>query len=143
MERMDQISTNDQLQEFLRQVDYLHDAIIRECAIVARGYVDTEYRLFGDTEPFDAKIFIQTQSSEVPAIEIEFNGVTRFCVDEPFDLMPSGVIDQAGVHFSFVTGTGEEPQVVASAMRYRLLDSSCLGTGHLLVTQRIEKSEKG
>lgn len=120
---MTDITTNEAIQKFLQQADYFHDALIRECSLTARGFVDSEYRLHGDTEPFDARVLLQTQASEVPGIEIEFDGVTRFCIEQPFDLRPSGTVEQGEVRFSFTTCAGNEPQVIATAMRYRFLDA--------------------
>ncbi len=133
---MTDVRTTEELNEFLRRADNFHDALIRECAVVARGFVDAEYRLYGDMEPFDVCVFLQTQASDTPGIEIAFDGVARFCLDQPFDLSPSGLIGQGGVRFSFTTSVGGEPQVIASAMRYRFLDRTCLGQRQLLTVRR-------
>jgi len=129
---MTKISTNKEMNGFLSRADHFHDTIIREISIVARGYVDAEYSLHGDLDPFDARVFLQTQFSDMPGIELRFDEVTRFCVYPPYDLAPSGIVEEGRVRFSFTPLRDEELQVVASAMRYRFLDSSCLGTGHLL-----------
>ena len=133
---MTEIATNEEMSEFLRSTDNFHDALIRECALVAVGFVDAEHRLFGDTEPFNARVFVQTQAEDVSGIEIEFDGVTRFHVDQPFDLQPSGSIERGEVLFSFTAGARTEPQVIAKAMRYRIMDKACLGERQLLTTVR-------
>ena len=129
---MTEIATNEGMSEFLRSTDYFHDALIRECALVAVGFVDAERRLYGDTEPFNARVFVQTQAEDISGIEIEFEGVTRFHIDQPFDLEPSGSIEQGQVLFSFTTGVRTEPQVIAKAMRYRVMDRTCLGERQFL-----------
>ena len=129
---MTEITTNEALNEFLNQADSFHDAIIRECGLVARGYVDEERWLHGDTEPFNARVFLQTQFDDVPGIEIEFDGVTRFCVDRPFGLRPSGFVEEGRVNFSFTALGAKESQIAATAMRYRFLDKTCLGEKRLI-----------
>jgi len=133
---MIEITSIEALNEFLGQADNFHDAIMRECGIVARGFVDSERLLHGDTEPFDALVFLQTQFEDIPGIEIEFDGVTRFCLDKSFDLRPSGFVKQGEVRFSFTSTGSKEPQVIATAMRYRFLDKACLGTRHHVVGDR-------
>ncbi len=133
---MTEITTNEAMCEFHRNADNFHDALIRECALVAVGFVDAERRLHGDTEPFGARVFLQTQANDIPGIEIEFDGVTRFGVDRPFDLRPRGSIEQGEVRFSFTTNAGEEPQVIARKMRYRFLGKRCLGEKQLVTSQR-------
>lgn len=133
---MTEIATSEAMREFLQQVDSFHDALIRECGLTARGFVDKDYYLHGDAEPFDARVFLQTQASEVPGIEIEFEGVERFCVDQPFDLRPSGSIESGEVRFSFTTSASHEPQIIASAMRYRFLDSAYLGEKPLVTAPK-------
>ena len=125
--------TNDQeLRAFLDSADHFHDALIRECALRARGFVDSESRMHNDTDPFDAVVLLQTQSDEAPGILLEFKGVSRFCVAQPTDLRPSGVVRSGVIHFSFSTTDGGEAQVVAAGARYRFLDRSCLGESLLL-----------
>ncbi|MGI6123705.1 MAG: hypothetical protein ACOYIG_05850 [Acetivibrionales bacterium] len=133
---MTEITTHEVLIKFLRDADNFHDALIRECALVALGFVDTECRMHGDTEPFEASVFLQTQASDVPGIQIEFDGVTRFTIDRAFDLRPSGSIRAGEVRFSFTATAGEKPQVIARGMRYRFLDKTCLGQRQLLTSPR-------
>lgn len=133
---MTEITTNDAMREFLQQADNFHDALIRECGLTARGFVDRDYRLHGDTEPFDARVFLQTQASEVPCMEIEFEGVKRFCIEQPFDLRPSGSIERGEVRFSFTPCATHEPQVIALAMRYRFLDGAYLGEKRIVTVPK-------
>lgn len=125
--------TNDQeLRAFLDQADNFHDALIRECALRARGFVDSEFRMHDDTGPFDAFVFLQTQADEAPGILLEFAGVSRFCVIQASDLRPSGMVTNGLLHFSFSRTSGGEAQVIAAGARYRFLDRGCLGENSLL-----------
>jgi hypothetical protein len=126
---MQEIRTTEELVAFLRQVDNFHDAIVRECSLLAHGFVDEEYNMHGDAKPFDAKVFLQTQFAELPGLEIEFSSVSHFYVEDIMGLRPGGSIENGIVRFSFVERHTKEPQVVASGMRYRLLDKACLGSG--------------
>jgi len=123
-----EIRTNEDLVEFLRQTDYFHDAIIRECWLLSSGFVDAEYRMHGDAKPFDARVLLQSQSARLPGVEVEFIRVSRFCVDQIVQLRPGGLVEDAKVCFSFVESRTEEPQVICSAMRYQLLDKGILGS---------------
>ena len=77
------INDNDDLQKFFYEVDNLHDSIIRQCTIQSIGYVNDQFLMYGDAEPFHAKIFIQSQFSRSPCIEI--------CLQRVYQLQIKGV----------------------------------------------------
>jgi hypothetical protein len=129
------INTNEELSEFLGKTDYFSDTIIRECALVARGYVDHDHSMANFLDPYDAKVFLQTQFSDTPGIELEFEGVHRFGVKLPSNLAPRGALVDGRIEFSFIADQHDEPQIVADAMRYRLLDCGCLGCQRRLTTK--------
>lgn len=126
------IVDNDGMAAFLAQVDGFHDAVIRECVLRARGFVDREYWLHGDGEPFDADVLLQTQSAQVAAVLLGFEGVSHFCIRNPRDLRPSGRVENGVVHFSFSSLGGGEAQIVAASMGYQIMDGSYLGNGWTL-----------
>lgn len=66
---------------FLDAVEGLHDGLVREVAFVARGYVSPDLEMWGDTDPADVRLIIQTQNPRVPCVEILATGVTVCRVD--------------------------------------------------------------
>lgn len=126
------IVDNEGMAAFLAQVDGFHDAIVRECAVRARGFVDREHWMHGDGEPFDADVLLQTQSAQVAAVLLGFEGVSRFCIGNPRDLRPSGRVEDGRVHFSFSNVGGGEAQIIAASMWFQIMDDSFLGDGWTL-----------
>ena len=81
------------MRSFLERVDLFHDAMIRECRLLGRGYVDAAFSMHLDLDPFDVIMLVQTQFSDLPGIEIRFEGVSRFCVERTTDLDPRAVVE--------------------------------------------------
>jgi hypothetical protein len=56
------VATEREFEAFLTQVSGLHDGIVREAALVARGYGRPRSDDVGDAEPADVVVVIQLQS---------------------------------------------------------------------------------
>jgi hypothetical protein len=119
------INSQDDLEGFLNKVDSFHDSILKEVAIVARGYVDATLQMYGDIEPFDVRCIIQQQSDESPYIDIVFESVTSVLLTSSFPLEPCGLVTEDNIKF-FFSGS-KNASIVAEKMKYRILGMSLLG----------------
>lgn len=129
------IRTQSDFEEFLDVVDRLHDSILREAGLVSRGFVERDRRMFGDTEPTDARFLFQSQSPDFAGVEIFFEGVEAFLFRPELPLEPDGNVHDAGVTLYLgASHYGDRPRISASRMTYRLLDASCLGSAHRFVS---------
>jgi hypothetical protein len=128
------LDTQDALDQFLVEVDDLHDALLREVAFLARGFVDLELRMFGDAQPCDVRVVFQMQSERTPCIDLVFEDVRELVLQPRLPLSPSGTVDGRGVTLSFaMLPSGEFAGVRAKGAKYRILDASSLGQDLLAV----------
>ena len=122
------ISNQACLDAFLERVDYLHDAMLRELVILSRGYVDERGFMFGDVEPYDARLIFQSQSPDSPCIELICEDVQKLAIAPRFPLDPSGSVAESGTVLYLAKGTcSDRYMVAAKAMRYRVHGRSLLG----------------
>jgi len=127
------IKNNDDLQKFFSEVGYLHDSMIRQCTIQSIGYVDDDFLMYGDAEPFNVKIFIQSQFSESPCIEIHLFRVYKLLIKDVSISDSCGKIEGQKIIMSFSCSDEEQLihrndyDVIAEEMKYRILDKSFLG----------------
>jgi len=116
------------LEEFFGQVHHLHDGLVREVSLLARGYVDGDLWMHGDTAPSDVRLVIHTQSAAAPYIEIILEHVTALSMDFRCVLHPHGCVDENEITLFL----REKPyhdrfKICASTMKYRILGTEMLG----------------
>ena len=126
------IKTDSDLQNLFVEVNYFHDSIIRQCITQSIGYVDDQSWMHGDVEPFNAKMFLQSQFPESSCIEIHFNRVCRLLLKDVFIYEASGKIEDQKIFISFSLSHEEnilcnDYDIIAEEMKYRILDQSYLG----------------
>ena len=126
------VKSNTDLQTFFHEVNFFHDSMIRQCTTQSIGYVDHQAWMYGDTEPFNAKLFIQSQFPESPCIEIHLYRVSRLLLEEIFLSEACGKLDDQKIFISFYHSSVENVMfndfsLVAEEMKYRILDKSHLG----------------
>jgi hypothetical protein len=122
------------LDAFLESVDHFHDAILREVAVLAHGYVDSELRMFGDVEPYDVRFIIQMQSADTPVIELIFEDVNELALQPAMALAPSGSFKAGEITLRLGDPlSGVFVGVRARRGKYQVLDRSHLGQGLLAV----------
>jgi hypothetical protein len=124
-------------QAFCYTVDNLHDGLVREAAIIARGYVDSNFLMWGDTQPFDMRLIIQLQWEEAPCVDLILEGVTTCrMVQAATDLEPDVEFTEEGLSL-FLAGKHREEDsvIVAEQMKYRFLSQDWLGTRLLAVRE--------
>ena len=129
-----EIDSQNAFDRFLSTVDYLHDAILREIGVLARGYVDSELRMFGDADPYDARLVFQVQSAHTPCVEIIFIDVEEIAIRPAQILSPSGRYTDGEI--TLILGeifSGAFLGVRAKGMKYRILDHSFLGVETIAV----------
>lgn len=132
------IETQSGLDAFLDTVDRLHDSILREIGIVARGFVDGNRRMFGDTEPADARLLFQSQSPDFSCVEVFFEGVETLLVRPNLPIEPEGVVGDSTIRLYLGPSYYEErPLISAQRMSYRLLDASCLGSAPRFISSAL------
>lgn len=139
-----QIRNQSDFDAFCDVVDRFHDGLIREAAIVARGYIDVDLGMWNDTEPFDMKLIIQLQSQDVPAVELFLKGVTE-CRLAPSatTLDPEADFGQNELRL-FLEGRHRQEQsmIAAQTMTYRVLTKDHLGQGLVLVSPLAGDSDR-
>jgi hypothetical protein len=123
------------MDRFLYAIDGLHDAILREAAVVSRGYVAADRRMIGDANPSDARLFFQSQSRDFAAVEIFCESLLTMSFEPNIVLEASGVVtaDEVTLYLE-EAGFGERSRVVAKRMSYRMLGPSSLGDGPRFVS---------
>ncbi|MCL2742987.1 MAG: hypothetical protein FWE67_03965 [Planctomycetaceae bacterium] len=126
------IKNDHDIQQLFDKVHYFHDSIIRQCMTQSIGYVDSLFGMYGDVEPFNAKIFIQSQFSESPCIEIYLYRVSKLLLKDVFISEASGKTKDQRIFISFSCSSEQDIQfnnfdIIAEDMKYRILDQSFLG----------------
>jgi hypothetical protein len=48
------ILTQHDMDGFLKEVNYLHDSVLRELTLISRAYVNNNLGMHGDSDPSDA-----------------------------------------------------------------------------------------
>ncbi|MFN2582046.1 MAG: hypothetical protein ABR498_04815 [Candidatus Dormibacteria bacterium] len=102
--------------------DALDDAVLKEADLTTGAYVDRQLRLHGGETRL--RLLIQSQWAEAPAIELQFDGVSRIEFDASRDVSPMQLENLA-------TGT----------TRYRLLSIEVDALG--LRTERLTSAALG
>ena len=69
------ISTNDQAQEFMESIFYFHDSCIKEMRYVSGAYVNEELGMYPINEKRSLSVIIQRQFEDIPVLELEFGGL--------------------------------------------------------------------
>lgn len=122
------------LDRFLDDVHHFHDTVLRELALLARAYVDDELHMFGDADPYDARLVFQMQSADTPCVELVFEGVTEISFWSKMVLSPSGRYAEDGITVVLAKPFGGDFfGVKAQGAKYRVLDRSFLGQETLAV----------
>jgi len=119
------VKNNHDLENFFCEVAYLHDSIIRQCAIQSIGYVDEQLFMYGDMEPFHAKVFIQSQFSESPCIEIHFLRVHQLLLKDVFISTACGKVENQNIWLSF---TRSEDEGILCCKRERSAENCALSS---------------
>ena len=122
------ITNKDNFAAFLMRVNYFHDALIKTMFIATTGFVDADFRLYGDGDPYSVHYLVQSQSPAVCCFELVFDDVEAITLNLNYPLVPSGSFEANKVRFSLA----QEPysnrfMVIASRMRYRIIGNAGLG----------------
>lgn len=132
-----EVKTKADLEQFICQVDALHDSILRECGFLAGGFVNKDGWMYGDTEPGICRMVFQSQNREIPIIVIEVGGVANICIESPSTLELEG--DIVGNEITiFFSGryVGKSFFIKGTSMRYCVLNNSHLGEESRLILNR-------
>ncbi|OZG75210.1 hypothetical protein BTA51_02160 [Hahella sp. CCB-MM4] len=128
--------TND-IENFLREVSYFHDALVKELSCAGRGFVDKNLLMYDDLNPSDCRLVIQQQSDQSPCTEIIFENISKLVFEPSVILEPELVFEKSRIVFSFTSSRRSViPQIVADSMKYRILGKDVLGR-NLLYTNPI------
>lgn len=123
------------MEAFLDAVDHLHDAVLREVAIVSRGYVALDRWTSGDLSAGDARLFFQSQSADVAGVEVFCDSLVMIAFEPSIELEASGLVTPDEVTLFLEAETqSDRSRVVAKRMSYRLLGPSSLGESHRFVS---------
>ena len=122
------ITTQEELEEFLDYVYGFHDALIREVAVVARGYVDHEGAMWGDVEPSDARIIFHSQFERCRVFELVLNEVQALRLSPLFALEAEGEVRSDGIVI-YQSGVECKTDSILSAkvLAYRILEPEASG----------------
>lgn len=119
------IERQEDFEVFFNSVNWFHDSILRELSLVSRGYVDVDRKMWGDCEPSDLRLILQTQSDKAPCVEIIFEDV-NLCSFLPDNIIePSGTLKDGTIIFYLNKNTS--PTAIAKHMKYRILSNKYLG----------------
>ena len=137
------VKSVDDIHHLLQQVNYFHDSLLREISVLSRGFVNEKLWMYGDSEPFDARLIFQMQNEIIPCIELIFEDILEIRL-HPSALMEYG-IRMDDNHFVMYqqdekTNIIERDLIRSKYLRYRLLDRSLLGS-ELYLTEEIEENE--
>jgi len=108
--------------------------MIRQCATQSVGYIDHQSWMVGDAQLFNAKLFIQSQFSGSPCIEIHFDRVSKLLLENVSIDEACGKFEDQKVFISFSLINEESflhngYDIIAEEIKYRILDKSFLGEG--------------
>ena len=114
--------------DLLTRVNHFHDSLIKTIYVSTTGFVDNDYRMYGDGDPYSIHFLIQSQSPAVCCFELVFDDVETMTLDLNYPLVPSVSFETKKIRFSLA----QEPysnrfMVVASRMRYRIIGKAGLG----------------
>ncbi len=119
-----QVAIND----FLEKVHFLHDALLREVALISRGYVDSNLSMYEDAAPSDARLIFQTQFEDVPVIDVVFESIIELRIMGNSEFEPGGTYSESEVEFFLHEPNSRVTSViVAKTMKYRILEKDRLG----------------
>lgn len=123
------VTTQEEMDEFMDSVCGFHDAIIREVAIASRTYIDTNGWIHNVDGTADARFVIQTQFSQIPCIEIVLEEIQALRLDSKKmpDVGLIGIVNKDGSVVSGNPSKRGNEMVLAKAMRYRILGPDRLG----------------
>ena len=134
MSQIFQIDSQEALSKFFQRVDGLHDALLREAAIIHPGYVDDQCLMFYDFALPTVKLLLQSQDSEVGSFELRFFEVSIFRFDPRCEFRAEGEIDRGEVAlYPCGKARGADCQIRGGRAEYELLGKSFLGPVRKLV----------
>ena len=84
------ISDSAALSRFVREVDYLHDALLHETVLVHPGHVDQERRMWQDSDLPEARLIFQSQSSDFSGVLLVLQQVSTFKYDPRLEFRLEG-----------------------------------------------------
>ena len=70
-----EISTEIQLQNFMKDVNFFHDSCLKEIRYISGAYVDKDLCMHPINDRRVLRVIIQRQSDHMPVIELEFRGL--------------------------------------------------------------------
>jgi hypothetical protein len=114
------VENQNMLGKLFSELDYFHDALIKKVSLFTDAYIDKNGFMFGDGDPYHARLLIQFQSLNGGGIELVFHNVETINIAVNFPLVPSGLIDRDKV----VLSLSQEPyasrfMIVAKQLLYR------------------------
>jgi hypothetical protein len=122
------IKDEKDVENFLRGVNYFHDALVRELSCVGRGFVDKNLLMYDDENPTDCRLVIQQQSDQSPCTEIIFENISKLVFIPSIILEPELVFEKSRIVFSFTSNRRSAiPQIVADSLKYRIMGKEVLG----------------
>lgn len=72
------INNNAQVLRFMEKMSYFHDSCIKEISYISGAYVDNDLSMHPINDQRILRVIIQSQSNELPMIEMEFQGLKYF-----------------------------------------------------------------
>lgn len=78
------IETNEEVKEFMKNINNFHDSCIKELSFSSGTYVDTDYSMIMNTNP-TIHLIIERQSNEFSSVELLLQGVTKFHLNIDLD----------------------------------------------------------
>lgn len=123
-----EIGSHEQLASFFREVDYLHDSILREVSILSRGFADSLGRLYDYGGASDARVVVHSQSARTPLIDLVFIEVKELRLDPSLELDLEGTLSPGCIEIWWSGRRNRDRSLlVAQAAKYRYRSRQSLG----------------
>jgi hypothetical protein len=128
------ISDSAALSRFVREVDYLHDALLHETVLVHPGHVDQERRMWQDSDLPEARLIFQSQSSDFSGVLLVLQQVSTFKYDPRLEFRLEGEFESGElVLYPSGKANAARSEIRAAKGSYTILGKGYLGSDYKLV----------
>ncbi len=122
------INNAEDVKNFLEEVNYFHDGLVKELSCTGRGFVDENLLMYEDLNPSDCRLIIHQQSELSPCTEIIFENISKLIFDSSVVLEPEIVFNKTQIVFRFTSSRHSIiPLIAADRMKYRAWGKDKLG----------------
>jgi len=137
------IKTQVDLEYLLDKTEGFHDSVIKEVVMLNNGYVIPESHYMYEGEfLFNARILVQTQREDIPAVELLAENVSLLAVTNA-TLEISGTVESDDIILFLDSSQSLCNAIKAQCIRYKFLDNDFLGKGPFLFNWPLKIGEYG